>query len=156
MPRFNFKLQKVLEARLSFEELAKREFGEAQRELVRQKHTLNILITTSETFIIEMTERRKKGAPVMIFKADIERDWSNKRNIREQRVRVKKAEDFLEKKRLKLVQAMKERKVMERLREKHLQDFKHNLLKEEIKFSDDIAGIRARSPENRALAFDLT
>ena len=147
MPRFQFRLQKVLEARVSFEDQAKREFGDAQRKLHEDKLALEDLVAITESFRVEMTTRRREGSTVRQFRDDLQQDWMNKRRIGDQRHRIKKSEELVEKKRQKLVQAMKDRKVMEKLREKHYEQFIKDVRKEEIKFADDIAGIRAAHSE---------
>ncbi len=142
MARFRFKLQKVLEARQTFEKQAKREFGEAQLKLREEQESLENFINDAREFKKDMVVRRRGGAIVKQFQDDIQRDWTNKRKIRDQRHRVKKAEDFAEEKRLKLVEAMRDRKVMEKLREKYLAVFIKEVRKNDMKFADDIAGIR--------------
>ena len=142
MAHFRFKLQKVLEARQSFEDQAKREFGEAQIKLREEQDRFKKVIHEAQEFKNDMAVRRRKGATVRQFQDDIQRDWINRRKIRDQRHHVKNAEDSAAKKRLKLVEAMRDRKVMEKLREKYLADFKKEVRKNEMKFADDIAGIR--------------
>jgi flagellar FliJ protein len=56
---------------------------------------------------------------------------------------VDKAHKELEKKRKKLTEAMKERKIMEKLREKKYQYFQDEVKTEEFNFADDIAGRKA-------------
>jgi len=143
MARFNFRLQKVLEARISFEDQAKRELGEAQRKLREERRNLEDFIRNADDFRSEMAERRRQGSTVQRFRDDLQQDWMNKRRISDQRHRLKKAEEWMEKKRQNLIQAMKERKVMEKLREKHLLQFKKAVRREELKFSDEVAGVRA-------------
>ena len=143
MAVFRFKLQKVLEAKTSFEELAKRDFADAQRQLTEEKNELQNLIKITADFKLEMAERRRKGSSVMNFQNDLSRDWTNRRNITSQRFKVSRSERLLAEKREKLVQAMKDRKIMEKLREKHLREFKERTSKEELKFSDEIAGRRS-------------
>ncbi|NQS98242.1 MAG: flagellar export protein FliJ [candidate division Zixibacteria bacterium] len=140
MARFRFKLQKVLDVRRSFEDNAKREFGEAKRVLAQLTGALEDLIDQRECLLIEMTEHRKQGAIVMQFQDDIQREWQFRMDIRQQKHRIRKAQEELENKRKKLVQAMKDRKIMEKLRERNLQEFMESVRKEELRFSDEIAG----------------
>jgi flagellar FliJ protein len=147
MPQFHFKLQKVLEAKRSFEDNAKREFGAAQRELMKQEEILRNNIDTRECFLDEMSERRAKGDTVRQFRDDVSQEWGLKRTIREQRFRVGKAEKEKEKKREKLIQKMKDRKIMEKLRERKFEDFKELIETEEHKFSDEVGGRRAHYSE---------
>lgn len=140
MALFRFKLQKVLEARKSFEDNAKREFGEAKRVLTQLAGALEDLIDQRERFLIEMAEHRQRGATVMQFQDDIQREWQFRMDIRQQKHRVRKAQEELENRRKKLVQAMIDRKIMVKLRERHLREFKENMRKEELRFSDEVAG----------------
>jgi len=143
MAVFRFKLQKVLDAKTSFEERAKREFADAQRQLTEENNELANLVKLTADFKLEMAVRRRKGSIVMNFQNDLSRDWTNRRNITSQRFKVSKAERLLEEQRQKLVQAMKERKIMEKLKEKRFREFKEQASKEEMKFSDEIAGQRS-------------
>jgi len=147
MARFQVRLQKVLEARISLEDQAKREFGDAQRKLHEEKLVLEDLFAVTDSFRIEMAVRRREGSTVRQFRDDLQQDWMNKRRISDQKHRIKKSEEMVEKKRQKLVQAMKDRKVMEKLREKHYDEFVKDVRLEEMKFADDIAGIHAAHSE---------
>lgn len=143
MAVFRFKLQKVLDVKLSFEELAKRDFGQAQRQLIAERNQMAEFVEAAAEFKLEMAERRKRGSTVREFQNDINRDWTNRRNIRDQRFKVSKAEGVLENKRQELIQAIKDRKIMEKLREKHFRQFQEEVKKEEMKFADEIAGRRS-------------
>ncbi len=147
MAKFRFKLQKVLDARISFERQAQRELGNALRQLAENEAELASLIRNAEDFKKEMAERRQRGSTVMQFRDDINRDWNNRRNISDQRYRVKKAGEEVEKRRIRLIKMMKDRKIMEKLRENQLLEFKKQQQREELKFADDIAGINAAKAE---------
>ncbi len=146
MARFRFRLQKVLEARRAFEDNAKRELGSAQRELTRQRRIRDNLITERRDFLVEMSERRKHRLPAQLYVEDIQYEWQLRLRIREQRNEVKKAERTVEQKREALVKAMKERKMMEKLRERHWERFKEKVKAEEFAFADEISGRNAQFP----------
>lgn len=143
MPRFHFKLQKVLEARQSFEDLAKREFGDALRELYRQESMRDELLKEREELLLEMGNRRSLKSTAESFARDIQYEWNLHQRIKAQSRRVEEARGELEKKRKKLIEAVKDRKIMEKLREKRWEEFRKKMNIEEFKFADEIAGRRA-------------
>ena len=147
MPQFRFKLQKVLEARQTFEDIAKREFAKARTELTKQMEILEDLLNQRENFLLVMSERRKRKSTVKEFQNDLQHEWQFRMHIRDQRHVITKAREELEKKRQKLIQAVKEKRILEILRDKQKRKFIENLKKQEIKFADDIAGRNAHLSE---------
>ena len=119
MIRFQFKLQKVLDTRLTYEDLAKRKFGEAVREVKIQEDIRDEIIFERENHLKDMGERRKLPSSAEHFSQDIQYEWVLKMKIRRQKDVVAKAKQKMEKKRRELIEAIKERKIMENLRRKH-------------------------------------
>ena len=143
MARFRFKLQKVLEARQSLEDSARREFGAAMRELHRQERIRDELLAEQELLLGEMGSRRGKKSTVEEFVQDIQYEWILKHRIKSQKIKVKAAQEELEEKRKMLTEAMKQRKIMEKLKERHWEVFRKKNNKDEMKFADEIAGRKA-------------
>ena len=143
MARFQFKLQKVLETRLTFEDLAKRRFGEAVREVRKQEEIRDDLIRQRENHLNDMADRRKLPSTVVQFSQDIQYEWMLKMKIRRQNDVVTKVKQKMEKRRRELVEAIKERKIMENLRQKQFDEFRKLQKKDDIKFADEIAGRKA-------------
>ena len=123
MPRFSFRLQSFLSVKEQLEELRKNEYGAAIRKLEEEKEKLRIL----ETEVEENVRLFKISLTRAINPVDIKR-YNNrieflKKMIIEQKKRIKKAEDFVEERRLALIEAMKERKALETVRARAYEEY---------------------------------
>ncbi|MCS6831648.1 MAG: flagellar export protein FliJ [Armatimonadota bacterium] len=141
MRRFEFSLQKVLDYRQRVEEQAIRAFAEAQAHLIRERAMLHQLLIERE----ECLRRSQRRQQLAIELLDIEQTYLSalEGRIEAQRERVAQAEKVLQKKREALIEAQRERKVLERLREKHYEQWRQEMLHSEQKSLDDLATVRA-------------
>jgi flagellar FliJ protein len=117
MARFNFRLQQFLSIKEQIENQKEIEYGQALRKLEEEKQRLILLCQYKES---QIESFRQSLANVIDTKEG--RRYNNtierlKQRIKEQAQRVAAAEDFAEKKRLELVEAMKERKALESVKE---------------------------------------
>ncbi len=139
MPRFKFKLEKVLQHRKIQEELARKDFEESARELrsreaVLEKYQLEVVNARDEAFRLQSAG----GAPTLalmsiddFLKGQEIRIQRQKNSIQEQLVVVENQRDILRQKAI-------EYKIMEELKEKKLQEFKIELDQKEQKEIDEI------------------
>jgi len=139
---YKFKLQSVLEYRLNIEEKILNEFSDLKRYLEEQKALLKALAAERESLIDDL-RNMKNGAR----KADdIATILSYVENIRErekeQKNVIHKAKEAVEQKRIELVEAVKNRKVMENLRDKHAEAYLKNLNETEQKNSDEMSVLK--------------
>ena len=134
----------MLEARITYEDIAKRNFGEAVQEVKKQEDIRDGIILKRENHLKDMAARRSQPAFAEFFSQDIQYEWVLKMNINRQSEKVKKAEQKMERMRQKLVEAVKERKIMEKLRERQMEEFRKEQNKNEMKFADEIAGRKAQ------------
>ncbi|MGQ9487795.1 MAG: flagellar export protein FliJ [Armatimonadota bacterium] len=141
MRRFVFSLQKVLEYRQRLEEQAIRAFAEAQRHLEREQAVLAELISLREQ-CLQRSSRAKRLAVEML---DVEQTYlfALEGRIEAQRQRVAEAEAVLEERRQALIEAQRERKALERLRDKHYEQWRQEVLRAEQQVLDDLATVRA-------------
>ncbi|MCR4961102.1 MAG: flagellar export protein FliJ [Lachnospiraceae bacterium] len=123
MARFNFRLQSVLNIRISLEEQQKMEFAAARRRLDEEEERLELLKRRKAEYEEEgrrLRDRSLNVKDIIDNETAIERI---KEYIADQTERVHAAERDLETERIKLVEAVKERKTYERLREKAFEEF---------------------------------
>lgn len=135
MGKFRFSMEKVLDWRSDTEEAKKKEFGDAQREKFRQEAVLHELIqenikikneslTTTRIDIL----RRQNMYKVMLDE-----------RIVQQKNQVEIAEKSVETARIALMEAHKDKKIMEKLKEKEYTFVMEQEKSEEQKQLDEMA-----------------
>ncbi len=141
MRRFEFSLQKVLDYRQRREEQAIRAFAEAQAQLMHEQAVLHKLLIERE----ECLRRSHRRQHLAVDLLDVEQTYLSalEERIELQRERVAEAERVVEEKREALIEAQRERKALERLREKHYEQWRQEMLRAEQKVLDDLATVRA-------------
>lgn len=139
---FKFKLQSVLEYRLNVEEKILNEFSELKRHLDAQKAILNALIKERENHIDDLRNMQR----TMMKADDVAAILGYIENLRErekeQKNVIHQAKEAVEQKRKDLVEAVKNRKVMENLRDKHAEEYLKNLNETEQKNSDEMSVLK--------------
>lgn len=123
MAKFVFRLQSVLNIRVRLEEQQKLNFAAAGKRLREEEEKLAELFGRKEAYEEEGRILRGKNLQVREIIENEEAIARIKEYIAEQTLRVKKAEQLLEEERVKLVDAMRERKTYEKLREKAFEEF---------------------------------
>ena len=123
MARFVFRLQSVLNLKTRLEEQQRNAFASARRRVDEEEEKLNQLYGR-----LSFYEERGRG--MLIDSLHVREIIDNehaistvKEFIEDQKLEVKKAEELLEIERLKLVEAIKDRKTYERLREKAYDEY---------------------------------
>lgn len=123
MAVFRFKMQNILNLKYRLEEQQKIAFAEAQNALYTEEERLAKLEADKASY----EEKLKEAALGDIDITDIRRLTSNidtmKILIEDQKLRIEKAEEEVEKQRELLADAVKERKTYEKLREKAFDRF---------------------------------
>jgi len=121
MARFKFKMNSLLKLNESIEEQKKNEFAKAAAELEKQRDKLKSLAAERESCILNFQNAvRERIDP---RQSDMRGKYINlvSKRIETQKVEVRKHEEFLESKRLELVEATKEKKKLEKLKEKQFE-----------------------------------
>lgn len=139
---FKFKLQSVLDYRLNIEEKIQNEFSDLKRALEDEKQILKSLTADRESLMGELRDIQRK-----IIRPD---DISNlvayieklREKEKEQRNVILTAEEKLESKRQELMEAVKNRKVIENLREKHEAEYHKEMNELERKNSDEMSVLK--------------
>jgi flagellar FliJ protein len=123
MAKFTFRLQSYLSVKEQMEEQKKNEYGHAIRRWEEEKERLRQM----ERELQENIFLFKQALAALIVPQDIRR-YTNRIElvkvwIEEQEARVKAAELFVEEKRLELVEAMKDRKALDTVKERNYEEY---------------------------------
>ena len=142
MAKFNFRFASNLRVKERLEEQKKLEYGKALAALENEKQKKRILLTERENTINSFRESVQKD--ITPYDLQMHNNYLGvlKERIIKQDAAIKRAEEFAEKKRLELVEAMKERKIMEKLKEKDFEEFKIAEQLKEQKIQDEIVSYR--------------
>jgi len=140
---FHFKLQPVLDYRKQIEEQFLSEFADAKRRLKYEKERLDLLESKKKDLITQLESMGEGNVTV----ADISLCRSYLKRIRDdescQREVVLQLDGDLEDKRIKLVDAIKKRKVLEIIKEKKTEEYRTNLIHNERKELDEFGITRS-------------
>lgn len=138
MARFRYSMQSILDIKLKMETQAKQEFSSARMALDTEEEKLGALFERKAGY-----ERRAKELLAGTLKIrEIEENKAAilcmEDYIAEQQLQVRRAEDELEKARLRLTEVMMERKTHETLKEKAFEQFLMDEKKQESKEVDEL------------------
>lgn len=148
MSRFVFNLEPLYAYRQRTEELSQKEFAEVNLRLAAEERRLTEMNELYKASSSEVDSLKEKGAPV----ADIEMHQRYlqglKRHMKAQEEAVENIRKLLEKKRAELIEASRNRKVMEIMKERSLSA--HNLKESKLeqKEADDLTSARLRRKGN--------
>jgi flagellar protein FliJ len=137
-----FKLQSVLEYRKNIEEKIHNDFSEKKRELESEKLNLKCLIKER----VDLIDEIRKMPGKKLYAEDIARHVAYIEKIREkekqQKEIIERVKTELEIKRAELLDAVKKRKVMEKLKERHTEEYESNMGAIEQKNSDEMSVLK--------------
>lgn len=142
MAKFIFNMQGLLNIKEKLEEQTKTEYGKALAKLEQEKSILLNLKNKKQENILSFRESINKGVkPNYIDNINKYISFIDKK-IEEQMQNINKAKEIVEEKRLALLEAMKERKVLETLKEKEKENYFKEELKNEQKIIDEIVSYK--------------
>ncbi len=139
---FSFKFQSILDLKQRIEDQKKSKYGEANEELKNQTDKLNVLIEERDYQFELMREKGKNGLTpkeLIVYNNYMDR---LKRSIEIQTVVVERAKAAVEKARLELVEAAKQRKMFETLKEKKLEEYWEEYYKKEQAQLDEVVSYK--------------
>jgi len=142
MARFNFRLQPFLSVKEQMEAQKETEYGQALRKREEEKERLRLLEGQKEAQIQAFRQSlasKVDPASGRRYNQVIER---LKIHIVQQIQRVEASERFAEKKRLELVEAMKERKALETVKDRALETFRIEENLAEQKRTDELVSYK--------------
>ena len=138
---YRFNLQVLLDYRKRIEEGLQLECSQIQRELESEKEVLLSCHQEKARYEEELAE--KESREVNLQESVLYRDYLRgmRKKIEELKNRVATKKIELDTKQEELLAATKNRKVLEKVKEKHAKEFMHELDKRERRFVDEV-GIR--------------
>ena len=142
MAKFVFNMQGLLNIKEKLEEQSKTEYGKALNKLEKEKNILLNLENSKKQNIVNFRESINKGVKPNYIKNINQFISLIDKKIEEQIENINKAEEIVEQKRLILLNAMKERKVFEALKEKEKENYFREELKKEQKIIDEIVSYK--------------
>ena len=149
MKKFKFRLQRVLDTKEDFERQRQRELGEAQQGLMIAEEKLDTLNREAE----EQDERQRIliSGRAKVAELMVNNRWrvELRKRIALQSKEVKRCERLVEERRLILLEATKERKVLEKLKEKQREQHRKEYFGEQQRILDEIGSRQVNGSERR-------
>lgn len=142
MAKFIFKLESILSIKMKLEDQAKAEYGLEVMKLREEEHKLSLLERRKNGFEQQLFEALNDTLVVLIIKRLEDSVENLKYNIKIQISVIKRQEERVAKAREKLDNAMKERKIYEKLKEKAFEEFKAEVNAQEQKEIDQLVSFR--------------
>jgi flagellar FliJ protein len=140
MKQFEFRLQKVMETTRVREELQKKELALALGELDRNEMLLEQMIDRLEEEIKQLSGRRGSGTVKVSTLAQYASYTDSALNeIGRQRSEIERVARLVDEHREKLIEITRDKKVLERLKEKKFEEYRRKLRQVEQKFMDEIS-----------------
>jgi flagellar protein FliJ len=138
----DFKLQSILEYRINMEEKIHNEFSEKKRELDAERLKMKALVKERNNLIAELRMMQNKPLPADDFAVYISYVKQVRENQKKQKIIIHQVKEQVEGKRKELVEAVKQRKIMEKLKQQHLEEYNNNLRNLEQKASDEMSVLK--------------
>lgn len=142
MAKFIFKMESILSIKEKLEEQAKAEYGMELAKLNEEERKLAALERRRDDYqnqLFELVSDRLELIKIRRLEDSVE---NIKKDINIQLIIVRKQEDRVAWAREKLDNAMKERKIYEKLKEKAFEDFKAEINAQEQKEIDELVSFR--------------
>jgi flagellar FliJ protein len=140
MKQFEFRLQKVMETTKTREELKKRELAKALVVLAQNESLLESMLERLEEQIEEYNTRKLKpsmtASDLMNFSHYTEKLLAD---IQHQKRTIEDLAEKVRQHREKLIEITKDKKILERLKEKRYEEYRKKLRSMEQKFIDELS-----------------
>lgn len=147
MAKFIFKMQNILDIKMRLETQAKTEFAEATARLNAEEDKLKELLSRKRFYELEIVAMSQKKLDVAELKRQNGSIKAMQDLIEQQTVVLRIAQRNMDRAREKLNEAMQERKVYEKLKEKAFEEFKLELNAEEKKEIDELVSFTYNDKE---------
>ena len=149
--KFEFSFETLLDHRRQIEDAARREWNEAQEKVDEAQRTLDEYYSQLDQARARVGTIEKSGGPQAGALVSIA-EFISGQNIRIERHRLSMRELVMdaEIKREAMIEAAKETKTLQKLKEKKLEEFKQKKKKRELKEVDDLIVTRFKPSEDKA------
>ena len=148
MKKFVFPLQKVLSVRELEEKVKMKEVAKAQQDHNQEVELFNYLQAKERMSMRAMSGLRSKNATAGMVNILMKNLEGQHQKVIDQDKKVFEAETALNQRRLELLDTSKKKKIMEKLKETKFTKFEEGVQKEEQKFIDETAILRASQIPN--------
>ena len=138
MSKFFYRMQNILDIKMKLEEQAKNEYAIAQAKLNEEEERRDRLIFRQGVYEQKARELAEDILDVPVILENGNAINVMKHLVADQQIVVKRAEDFLEKRRVRLQEVMTERKTHDKLKEKAFEAFMQEENARESKEIDEI------------------
>lgn len=149
MSRFRFSMENILIIKEKLEEQAKNEYAQANARLFREQDKLDVLVCRCEEARQELRKKLQETLSMKDIRKREEAVEVLKFYVIQQQMAVIRCEKEVEVAREKLSEAMKERKIFEKLREKAYEEFVQEENKKEQREVDELMsykhGVRTKN-----------
>lgn len=141
--KFKFSYEKLLAHKQTLEEIAQKNLAEAQRSLDEAKAVLSDLFKAVDEVRARAFEMERQGGQSQ-NSGSIADEFANGQKIRiaRQRTVIRDRNMMVEQRQEELILAARERKTLEKLREKKIEEFKTDQKRKEQKEVDDMITMR--------------
>ena len=139
---YRFNLESLLNYRRYQEEILQKKLAEFKNQLVEHEQQLRQLKQAWRKNSLELRQRQESGGTVsgvIMYFRYLDRLTAD---IDKQKRRVVKTKKRIEQKRRELIEIVKKRKTLEKLKEKRLNTFEQQQLKKERNLLDEVAATR--------------
>jgi flagellar FliJ protein len=137
---YRFNLEPLLNHRRYQEEILQKELAGLKTRLAAEKDKLRVLKKKKRQYLGQLQLKQQSGRPVSEIKLYLHFVDHLSKEMNAQNQRVLRVEKGFNLKRQDLIQAMKNRKTLEKLQEKGFQAHQQKMLKKERDFMDEVAG----------------
>lgn len=138
MAKFKYRMQNILNLKYKLEEQQKMALASARRRLADEEERLELLQKRKSGYEDAFREEASEHMNIQKIRALKAASETMDLYITEQREKVKTAEKELEKEKDRMNEAMQNRKIQEKLREKSLHTFLKELNSEETAVTDEL------------------
>ncbi len=146
---FKFKFQSILDIKIQIEDSLKNELGKAVQRLEHEKELLRNLEGERDGNIDEFNSRSSKGIRVEKIREYTAYLSYLKDVIRGQKENINVAQGNVDKYREQLIEALQEREMLDKLKEKHYQEYQREQLKKEQQVNDEVVSFNYMPGKDR-------
>lgn len=147
MKKFIYSMENLLQIKKKLEDQVKIAYGTARLRLTKEEQKLEQMEQKRITYEKELRELRSAKLNILKIRQCEQFNDLMKANIKQQTTVVRNATQRLEVARIRLSDAMVERKTQERLKEKALEEYMLEFDAEERKEVDELNSFRYSNPE---------
>lgn len=142
MPSYKYKLQNLLDLKITIEDEKKNQFGLAVKRLENENLKLQEIMQDMEAMRIQLEQKSSEGIKADNLKIISDYMTYYKNSIKRQKLMIKMAEDYLNDCRAELIKATQEKKMMEKLKEIDHTKYLYEEQKIEEKIVDDLVSFK--------------